>query len=848
MKRFLLIFSILALLGVEVFAQAGMCDESDPFCTSNIYTFPAGVNTGSGQPGPNYGCLITRPNPAWYHMKIAEPGMLQIKMFSTPSKDIDFICWGPFSDPITPCVTQLTANKTVDCSYLTATTEYCNIPNGQVGEFYILLITNFSNQACNITFEKSGGVGETDCTILPPPVSNNGPLCVHDNLQLTADNVNNATYYWSGPNSFMSNQQSPMIMNVGMQNAGIYNLVITVNGSASDPVSTTVYINALPAPEFDFNDACYGDTTFYIDQSTVYPATSTITSWNWEFGDGQQAVGPDQIHLYGNSGTYNAKLTVYTGIHQCARSITHTVHVNNAASVDAGENKTIPNGWSTDLTGSVEGGSGTYDLLWTPENLLVNPSIINPTTVNLEATAVFKLNVTDASSGCESADSMTVIVTGGALQVSATASPTTICQEEVVNLQALPSGGSGNNLFTWTSNPPGFSGTDEEVSDYPMETTTYTVSVFDGQNTVQSSITVNVKPKPVGNAGSDINITTGTSTTITGASASSGSGVYTYLWTPIDKLIDPTSLTPATIILDASQEYVFKVNDANGCVSTPDNMFVFSGGDQLSVTPTSSASSNTICQGETVKLFPNAIGGGGSYTYKWTNDAGYEVTTQSPTVAPMETTTYYIEVNDTYKIVNGQITVLVNHTPVVDLIPENAHVYGLDTIIVCVRDTVVLDANTDPMNPPVMQYHWSNNTNHRTFTASTNGSWIEFQSYWVNTANPVTNCYGTDSLVVFFDFRECNIGIEENGVLAGKVTMSPNPTKNFVDITIHETNGELEIDLHDINGKLLQTNHFEDISSENRDIRLNLEKYPTGLYLISIKHQKGYYNASVIKQ
>ncbi len=847
MKRFIIILSLLSIITIEVFAQAGMCDESDPFCTSNIYTFPAATNT-TAQSGPNYGCLMTQPNPAWYHMKIAEPGFLQIKMYSTPSRDIDFICWGPFLDPISPCVTQLTANKTVDCSYSTAATEYCDIPNGQVGEYYILLITNYSNQPCNITFEKSAGVGETDCTILPPPVGNNGPLCVHDNLQLTADDVNNATYYWTGPNGFMSNQQNPMIMNVGLQNAGIYSLVITVNGSASDPVSTTVYINALPDPQFDFNDACFGDTTYFVDASTVDPPTSTITSWNWEFGDGQQAVGPDQMHLYGNSGLYNAKLTVYTGIHQCARSKTQIVHVYSAASVEAGEDITIPNGWSTNLDAEVSGGSGTYDLLWTPESLLVNPTVIDPATVNLGATTVFKLNVADASSGCESADSMTVIVTGGALQVTATANPTTICQEEVVNLQALPSGGSGNNQFTWTSNPPGFTGSEAELSDYPMVTTTYTVSVFDGQNTVQSSITVNVKPKPIGNAGNDINITTGTSTTITGASASSGSGVYSYFWTPVDKLLDPTSLKPATVILDESQEFNFVVNDANGCSSIPDNMFVFAGGDQLSISPTSSASSNTICQGETVKLFPNAMGGGGSYTYKWTTADGYETTSQTPTVAPMQTTTYYIEVNDTYKIVNGQITILVNHTPVVNLIPENAHVYGVDTIIVCVRDSVVLDANTDPENPPVMQYHWSTNTNQRLFTASTNGSWIEFQSYWAKTTNPVTGCFGTDSLVVFFDFRECNIGIEETGVLAGKVTMSPNPTNGIVDISIHETAGDLDIEVHDIGGKLLQENHYDDVNNENRIIQINLEKHPAGLYLISIKHKKGYYNASVIKQ
>ncbi|PIY30944.1 MAG: hypothetical protein COZ08_10065, partial [Bacteroidetes bacterium CG_4_10_14_3_um_filter_42_6] len=352
--------------------------------------------------------------------------------------------------------------------------EYCDIPSGQVGEYYILLITNYSNQPCNITFEKSAGTGATDCTILPPPVGNNGPLCVHDNLQLTADDVNNATYYWTGPNGFMSNQQNPVIMNVGLQNGGVYTLVITINGSASDPVTTTVVINALSHPEFDFNNACFGDTTFFYDQSTIEPPTSNITTWNWEFGDGQQAVGPDQVHLYGNSGLYTAKLTTFTGFHLCERSVSHIVHVNSAANVNAGTDITIPNGWTTTLNGEVSGGSGNYDVLWTPSNLLVDPTLTDPTTINMGATTVFKLGVTDANSGCLSADSMTVIVTGGALQATATADPMVICQDDVVNLQALPSGGSGNNQFTWSSNPPGFSASEAEVSDYPTVTTTYT--------------------------------------------------------------------------------------------------------------------------------------------------------------------------------------------------------------------------------------------------------------------------------------------------------------------------------------------------------------------------------------
>ena len=846
MKRITLLLIVLVSFFGNSYGQAAMCENSDPFCTGNIYTFPAGVNTGTAQSGPSYGCLGSQPNPAWYHMKIAVAGNINIFMSTVPLRDIDFICWGPFSDPYDPCASSLTPNMIVDCSYSPNPTENCYIPNGQVGEYYILLITNYSNQACNITFQKTSGTGETDCTIVPPPISNNGPLCVHDNLQLTADPVNNATYFWSGPNGFSSTQQNPTIMNVGLEHAGIYQLIITVNGSPSDPVETLVSINSLPDPDFDFNDACFGDTTFFIDQSTVDPSTSTITTWNWEFGDGLQGVGPDQDHVYGDIGDYNATLTVYTGFMACERSITKSVTVFSAAAVNAGEDITIPNGWTTQLDGEVSGGTGAYDLLWTPENLLEDATVVDPNTVSLGATEVFKLNVTDASSGCTSADSMTVIVTGGALGVTATASPMIICQDDIVNLNALPSGGSGSNEYSWTSSPAGFTANIKEPSDFPQVTTTYTVEVFDVQNTVEASITVEVKPRPIGNAGNDMTIIVGTSTTISGSSASSGSGTYEYLWSPVNSLVDPTSLHPQTIVLDESTEFSLTVDDANGCTSVPNSMFVFLGGDQLSVFPTSSAPNNVICQGENINLYPNALGGGGSYTYLWSDETGFSSTLESPVVDPWETTIYTVEVDDTFKTVSAEITIIVNHTPVVDLVPQGATIWAEDTIKVCVRDSVVMDAG-DPFNPPVMNYLWSSAATTQTIVGSTNGNWVAFETYWATAENPVTLCSGVDTLVVFFDFEECSIGVDEI-TLSNFISVTPNPAKDNAQLIIEGLTGKVNVSLINTQGKMVWQKNNLVITNGLLTENISLKYLPKGIYVVNVVHNLGTFNTRLIVQ
>ena len=211
-RKLFLVLGISFLALMKLSGQGLVCENSEPFCTGSIYTFPAGT-TGVAQPGPAYGCLSTQPCPAWYHMLIDNPGSITIYMFSTPSEDIDFICWGPFTDPYDPCVEGLTASMIVDCSYSPAPTEYCVIPNGVTGQYYILMITNFSTNPCEITFSQTAGNGSTDCTILPPPVGNNGPLCVGETLNLYAETVPNASYYWSGPGGFLSTMQNPVIPN-----------------------------------------------------------------------------------------------------------------------------------------------------------------------------------------------------------------------------------------------------------------------------------------------------------------------------------------------------------------------------------------------------------------------------------------------------------------------------------------------------------------------------------------------------------------------------------------------------------------------------------------------------------
>jgi len=153
------------------------CITADPFCTSTGVSYPAGVNNGDAAVGPDYECLLSQPNPAWYYLNISQAGNINISLTNNAAVDIDFIIWGPFNN-ITCNNNQLTSSggffgclsypcgNVVDCSYSTAASEEVNIPNAQVGQWYMLMVTNFSNMPTEITATQISGGGATNCAIL----------------------------------------------------------------------------------------------------------------------------------------------------------------------------------------------------------------------------------------------------------------------------------------------------------------------------------------------------------------------------------------------------------------------------------------------------------------------------------------------------------------------------------------------------------------------------------------------------------------------------------------------------------------------------------------------------------
>lgn len=387
------------------------CETAAPFCTDQgAYLFPAGVNSGSpcgsstsascgepyscsGTPGQSSNCLMTAPNPAFYYMKIDEPGDLIIYMESNPREDIDFDCWGPFDDMETAC-DQLACSNIVDCGYSTSPTENCHINGAQTEEFYILLITNYSNQPCNITFENRG-TGTTDCGILPPLVDNDGPYCSGEAIHLSAHGQSGATYSWTGPNGFTSTEQNPIINNATIEMSGSYTCTITLAGqSSSNP--TEVIVSAIPEPTASAQATYvnYGSST----QLNVDPGVQGTFSYHWEPEDmvtDPNIQNPTTVAL---TSTQQFTVTVINtnGGSHCTGFDDITIEVGSGLTATASADEyTLCEGESTTLHAYPTNGTGNYSYSWEPAELLNNANIQNPVASPSVGTNTFTCHVSD---------------------------------------------------------------------------------------------------------------------------------------------------------------------------------------------------------------------------------------------------------------------------------------------------------------------------------------------------------------------------------------------------------------------------------------------------------------------
>lgn len=500
------------------------CVDSNPFCTSDLIQFQAANSSQTadqleGVPFDD-GCIGSSYNPSWYHMRINTSGQFVIHMegrdpTTSAERDIDFCIWGPYDDPTSPCVAQLTGNKIIDCCYSSSYSEdiYLGYPAGEhhhntshgtinehdpvTGEYYILMITNFSREPCVITFTKAenSGPGTTDCGILPGIATNGGPYCVGDDISLTVTTQAGATYSWTGPNGFLSNQQNPVIPNCTYEMGGTYTCVTTVDNQTTSG-STVVIIYPEPVANFTATTVCTGNATQFTSTSTTAPAGHELDHYEWDFGDGATSEEQNPTHTYAEAGTYTVIHRVTTGGGQCHDETTGTARViampHPTVTADP---SSVEYGGTATLTVD-PGAPGNFTYHWEPANMVTNPNSQTTQTVIIQETVVYTVTVTNTEGDCSSTVEVTVTMAGSNLTATASADQYELCDGESTTIHAHPLNGTGNYTYSWS---PGntLSGTtiQNPVATPPVGTTTYSCRVSDGLTEQNVSVSITVHPE-----------------------------------------------------------------------------------------------------------------------------------------------------------------------------------------------------------------------------------------------------------------------------------------------------------------------------------------------------------------
>jgi len=201
------------------FAQNSTCDQAAPFCSDTGVSFENTTGAGNAPAGPDYSCVSTPRNPAWFFIRIQTAGDIFMTIlqnsqadFTGANLDVDYVAWGPFTETefqAGVCNDLTTSNlvpgnydssndpnttTSQGCSYSTDYTENFNILNAVVGEYYMIMITNFSDNSGFIKMEltpgSSGGAGPstgaTDCSILDTALGPDQDLCEGDTTTLDA--------------------------------------------------------------------------------------------------------------------------------------------------------------------------------------------------------------------------------------------------------------------------------------------------------------------------------------------------------------------------------------------------------------------------------------------------------------------------------------------------------------------------------------------------------------------------------------------------------------------------------------------------------------------------------------
>lgn len=194
------------------------------------------------------------------------------------------------------------------------------------GNYEVTLITHSTNLGCPDTLKDS-------ITVFPMPFANfgftnvclNQPMNFNDSTTVSSGAV--ADWSWDfGDNTTLNPTQNPSHIYMTPGTFAV-SLIVTTNNGCKDTITKNVVVHPLPTAQFSTVNVCAGFTTQFTNLSSI-PATDTIQSWTWNYGDSSPSdITTNTTHLYAGAGSYSVQLLVVSNF-GCPDLITQTSIVN----------------------------------------------------------------------------------------------------------------------------------------------------------------------------------------------------------------------------------------------------------------------------------------------------------------------------------------------------------------------------------------------------------------------------------------------------------------------------------------------------------------------------------------
>ncbi len=356
------------------------------------------------------------------------------------------------------------------------------------GNYPVTLITHSTNLGCPDTLQ-------TSITVYPMPIANfsfknvclNKPMQFYDSSTVASGSV--TTWAWNyGDATPLITLPNPAHTYATYGTDTVTLIIITSNG-CKDTISKKVVVHPLPTPLFATSNVCADSIAQFTDGSTI-PATDTIQTWSWNFGDNSAINNnPNTNHTFNINGSYPVQLVTVSKF-GCRDSITKTSVINPNPVVIFSASPNLIGCEALCLTFtdlSIVATGGLIQWLWNPgdgsplgssqnfAHCYHNNSIYDPDTLNVSLTVT-------SDSGCVTSGTRNNYITvyPNPTAIFTVQPQTTTILDPVISITNLS---TGADFFAWNFGAPIPAWNDTSSMQHPLphtylDTGTYVVMLI----------------------------------------------------------------------------------------------------------------------------------------------------------------------------------------------------------------------------------------------------------------------------------------------------------------------------------------------------------------------------------